>query len=60
MSDKIKITKKEIEDLYDIEEQVPGPKEELVETEETKNFTFEEFTEHYDKNDKRLEIGSEE
>ncbi len=42
MAEKIKITRKEVDDIYDIEE----PKEEAQPTEA--NATFEEFTEYYD------------
>ncbi len=47
MPEKISITRKEIEELYDITDD--EPKEEKKE-ESTANATFEEFTERYDKN----------
>ncbi len=44
--EKIKISKKELEDIYDITDAVKPVEEEK---EEDKNFTFEEYTESYDK-----------
>ncbi len=47
--EKIKITKKEIEELYDIQDDtLEAPSEEPTQAEE-KNFRFEEYTESYDK-----------
>ncbi len=50
MPDKIKITKKELDELYDI---VPAGDDidfvKQVEDDDGKNATFEEFTETYDK-----------
>jgi len=52
MTEKIKITKKELDDIYEIEEDVE--KELIVaKDDQDKNFTFEEYTEHYDKNNKK-------
>ncbi len=49
--DKIKITKKEIEEMYDItddgKDSSPDKGDEIIE--EKKNFTFEEHSEYFDK-----------
>ncbi len=47
--EKIKITKKEIKDLYDVIDEDPVSSTEEHIQGEDKNFTFEEYTESYDK-----------
>ncbi len=55
MIDKIKITRKEIEDMYDITDDtsLPAIDTEPKGEEMEKNFTFEEYSEHVDNKLKR-------
>jgi len=49
--EKIKITKQEIEDMYEVtDDTLEKPSEEQTDQTE-KNFTFEEYTEYFDKKD---------
>ncbi len=52
-SEKIKITRKEIEDLYDIEEDNTVQKEEEITITENKPETWEEATERIDKENEK-------
>ncbi len=59
MVEKLKISRKEIEEMYDIVEgEIEDPKtpDEIADAnrkDAEKNFTFEEYTEHYDKNQEK-------
>ncbi len=52
--EKIKATIKEIEEIYDIEKDPKDSTKDIPEK-ETKNFTFEEYTVQYDKDEKEVE-----
>ncbi len=56
MSDKIKITKEELEDIYDIQESpTDKPKDSKQKEESSANATFEEFTEYFDEKELKEE-----
>ncbi len=49
MVEKIKITRKEIDELYDIEDAgLDAVVDKVVKEDDNKNFTFEEYTEYID------------
>ncbi len=55
MPEKISITRKEIEELYDITDDVKESVDKGEQQEKPANATFEEYTEYYDKNQIEVE-----
>ncbi len=52
--EKLKISKKEFDEMYELIPDIEDTQDTPIK-EETKNFTFEEYTEAYDKNGKKVE-----